>query len=109
MGLLDNIFDKDDEKDKAKAAPAKPAAAPAPSASRADFSDVTSASSSTASPADTAKRTYTVVAGDSLSKIAKREYGDANKWHAIYEANKSTIKDPDLIHPGQVLNLPSNA
>ena len=109
MGLLDNIFDKNDDKEKAKNAPAKPAAAPAPSAARADFSDVTSASSTTASPADTAKRTYTVVAGDSLSKIAKREYGDANKWHAIYEANKSTIKDPDLIHPGQVLNLPSNA
>jgi nucleoid-associated protein YgaU len=46
------------------------------------------------------------VKGDSLSAIAKREYGDANKWHAIYEANKDTIKDPDLIHPGQTLRLP---
>jgi len=110
MGLLDNIFDKDDDKNKAKNAPAKPAAAaPAPAAARADFSDVSGASSTTSSPADTAKRTYTVVAGDSLSKIAKREYGDANKWHAIYEANKGTIKDPDLIHPGQVLTLPANA
>jgi nucleoid-associated protein YgaU len=48
-----------------------------------------------------------VQAGDSLSKIAKRELGDANKWHAIYEANKSQIKNPDLIHPGQVLTLPN--
>ncbi len=34
-------------------------------------------------------------AGDSLSKIAKREYGDANAWKAIFEANKDQIKDPN--------------
>ena len=72
-----------------------------------DFSDVQSGSSSSA-PADQ-PRTITVHAGDSLSKIAKREYGDANKWHAIFEANRDKIKDPDLIHPGQVLTLPPNA
>jgi nucleoid-associated protein YgaU len=71
----------------------------------ADFSNVRSGSSST--DADIAGgRTYTVVKGDSLSAIAKREYGDANKWHAIYDANRDTIKDPDLIHPGQTLRLP---
>lgn len=69
-----------------------------------DFSDVKGGSSSTA-PA--AARTVTVKEGDSLSKIAKRELGDANKWHAIFEANRDTIKNPDLIHPGQVLTLPS--
>ena len=37
---------------------------------------------------------------------AKRELGDANKWQAIFEANKDKIKNPDLIHPGQVLTLP---
>jgi nucleoid-associated protein YgaU len=47
-----------------------------------------------------------VVAGDSLSKIAKREYGDASKWHRIFEANRDKIQNPDLIQPGQVLNLP---
>ena len=75
---------------------------------KADFSDVQGGSSSTAptTPSDSA-RTITVQAGDSLSKIAKRELGDANKWHAIYEANKDQIKNPDLIHPGQVLTLPS--
>ena len=51
-------------------------------------------------------KTYVVVKGDSLSKIAKREYGDANKWRAIYEANKDIIKDPDLIYPGQELKVP---
>ena len=72
-----------------------------------DFSDVTGGSSSTAPRAPTENaRTITVQAGDSLSKIAKRELGDANKWHAIYEANRDKIKNPDLIHPGQVLTLP---
>jgi nucleoid-associated protein YgaU len=71
-----------------------------------DFSDVQGGTSSSA-PA-TPSRTVTVVEGDSLSKIAKRELGDANKWHAIYEANRDKIKNPDLIHPGQVLTLPSN-
>ena len=52
---------------------------------------------------------YTVVAGDSLSRIAKREYGDANAWHRIFEANRDIIKDPDLIHPGQNLTIPPKA
>jgi nucleoid-associated protein YgaU len=56
---------------------------------------------------DVEVRSYTVVAGDSLSKIAKREYGDAQKWKQIYEANRDKIKDPDLIYPGQVLNIPA--
>ena len=52
--------------------------------------------------------TYTVVSGDSLSKIAKKHYGDAAKWHQIYEANKATIgSNPDHIEVGQVLTLPS--
>jgi nucleoid-associated protein YgaU len=73
---------------------------------KADFSDVQGGSSSTA-PTER-QRTITVQAGDSLSKIAKREYGDASKWHAIFEANRDKIKNPDLIHPGQVLTLPPN-
>jgi nucleoid-associated protein YgaU len=71
----------------------------------ADFSDVQGGSSSTA-PAE--QRTITVQPGDSLSKIAKREYGDANKWRTIFEANRDKIKNPDLIHPGEVLTLPPN-
>jgi nucleoid-associated protein YgaU len=78
---------------------------------RADFSDVQGGGSSTAPEARPLEqeRHYTVVAGDSLSKIAKREYGDAQKWRAIFEANRDKIKDPDLIHPGQKLTLPPNA
>ena len=44
---------------------------------------------------------YTVVAGDSLSKIAKRVYGDANQWRRIFEANRDQIENPDLIQPGR--------
>lgn len=53
-----------------------------------------------------AGKTYTVVKGDSLSKIAKREYGDVREWRKIYEANKDVIDDPDLIEPGQHLIIP---
>jgi nucleoid-associated protein YgaU len=70
-----------------------------------DFSDVQSGSSSTA-PGAQRDRTYTVVKGDSLSKIAKREYGNANAWRRIFDANRDQITDPDLIHPGQVLRIP---
>ena len=65
-----------------------------------DFSNVEGGSSSTA------PKIYEVVAGDSLSKIAKREYGNASEWKRIYEANKDLIKDPDKIFPGQKLKIP---
>jgi nucleoid-associated protein YgaU len=74
------------------------------SAAPADFSDVSSGHSSTAPDA---AQTYTVKSGDSLSKIAKHIYGDANSWHKIFDANRDKIKNPDLIHPGQVLTIPS--
>ena len=74
---------------------------------KADFSDVEGGSSSTASsPTTGTGRTYTIKKGDSLSKIAKREYGDAQQWRRIFEANRDIIKDPDLIHPGQVVRIP---
>ena len=74
-----------------------------------DFSSVQSGGSSTAPPAPpaaTEEQTYTVKKGDSLSKIAKRVYGDAQQWRKIHEANRDIIDNPDLIHPGQVLKLP---
>lgn len=101
MGILDKVFGNDDEEKK-----------------KADFSNVRSGSASTApaaqpvpAPADrpvtpAAERTYTVKAGDSLSKIAQREYGDAAQWKKIHAANRDQIPNPDLIHPGQVLKLP---
>lgn len=51
-------------------------------------------------------RIYEVVAGDSLSKIAKRFYGDAAKYPRIFEANRDQLKDPNVIHPGQRLRIP---
>jgi len=50
--------------------------------------------------------TYTVVSGDSLSKIAKRFYGDANAYHKIFQANTDQLSDPDKIQVGQVIKLP---
>jgi nucleoid-associated protein YgaU len=87
-----------------------------------DFSDVVSGSSSSASPPTSSAgpsgqaggaaaggagtRSYVVQSGDSLSKIAKKFYGDANAWHRIFEANKDRIKNPDLIQPGWKLEIP---
>ena len=49
---------------------------------------------------------YTVVKGDTLSKVSKEYYGDANQYNKIFEANKPMLKSPDLIYPGQVLRIP---
>jgi nucleoid-associated protein YgaU len=60
-------------------------------------------------PAQTASqsaKTYTVKAGDTLSKIAKQHYGNANLYTKIFEANKDILRDPDKIQPGQVLKIP---
>ncbi|HEY0180643.1 MAG TPA: LysM peptidoglycan-binding domain-containing protein [Dokdonella sp.] len=76
---------------------------------KADFGNVQSGVSSTAPAAPSAPKTYTVEKGDSLSKIAKKLYGHANRWQAIFEANRDQIDDPDLIKPGQVLKLPADA
>ena len=52
------------------------------------------------------EQTYTVVAGDSLSKIAKHFYGDATAYMKIFEANKDQLKDPNMIKVGQTLRIP---
>ncbi|MFE7302570.1 LysM peptidoglycan-binding domain-containing protein [Streptomyces sp. NPDC057579] len=52
---------------------------------------------------------YAVVPGDSLSLIAQKETGDADRWREIYRANRDEIRDPDLIYPGQHLTLPQQA
>ena len=53
-----------------------------------------------------AAKIYEVVSGDTLSKIAKQFYGDANKYMKIFEANKDQLKDPDKINVGQKLKIP---
>jgi nucleoid-associated protein YgaU len=50
---------------------------------------------------------HTVVSGDSLSKIAKKYYGNAMKYPVIFEANKPMLTHPDKIYPGQVLRIPA--
>ena len=94
MGLFDFLSDKGEQK------PVEPAAQPAGAT---DFFGNATGANPTATG-----NSYTVVSGDSLSKIAKNHYGDAAKWHQIYEANKSLIgNNPDHIEVGQVLTLPS--
>lgn len=49
---------------------------------------------------------YTVQKGDTLSEIAKKQYGNAGKYMVIFEANKPMLSDPNKIYPGQVLRIP---
>lgn len=58
------------------------------------------------SPQEQESKFYTVKPGDSLSKIAQEFYGSANKYAAIFEANRPMLSDPDKIYPGQVLRIP---
>ena len=69
-----------------------------------DFSGVTTGHSTVVGAGG--GQSYTVKSGDSLSRIAKRVYGDAAQWKRIYEANRDQIDDPDLIHPGQTFSIP---
>ena len=55
---------------------------------------------------DSAENYYTIVKGDNLSKIAKKFYGDANKYKVIFDANREVIKDANLIYPGQKIRIP---
>ena len=64
------------------------------------------AAAASAGGAPTAARTYTVQAGDSLSKISKQFYGDANKYMKIFEANKDKLTDPNKVNVGTELLIP---
>jgi nucleoid-associated protein YgaU len=66
-----------------------------------DFSDVTGGATTSGEP-----RIYVVQKGDSLSKIAKEMYNDVKQWKKIFEANKTQIKNPDMIKVGQKLIIP---
>ena len=56
-----------------------------------------------------AAQSYTVKAGDTLSKIAKEFLGDANAYMEIFNANRDQLSDPDKIKPGQTLKIPQHA
>lgn len=55
---------------------------------------------------DSAENYYEIKSGDSLSKISKEFYGNANLYNKIFEANKEVIKDANLIYPGQKIRIP---
>ncbi|HEY9255026.1 MAG TPA: LysM peptidoglycan-binding domain-containing protein [Stenotrophomonas sp.] len=74
---------------------------------KADFSGVSARVDSTAEIVG--EQSYTVQKGDSLSKIAKQHYGDANAWQQIFQANRDVLEDPDKIFPGQTLRLPAKS
>ncbi len=77
---------------------------------KADFSNVQSKVASTEEiiGGSIGEQSYTVVKGDTLSHIAKQFYGKAGHWHAIFEANRDLLQDPDKIFPGQVLKIPAD-
>jgi nucleoid-associated protein YgaU len=59
------------------------------------------------SPTPAAPRVYTVVVGDSLSKIAAKFYGNATQWQKLYDANRPVIgKDPNMLKAGMRLTVP---
>lgn len=53
------------------------------------------------------QQTYVVEKGDNLSSISKRFYGKSKFWKQIFDANRDTIENPDLIYPGQSIKLPA--
>lgn len=114
-------IDKVDDRVTVNAASVTPTAA---AVAKPDFSNVSGAVASTEAPIGAGaaggglgsaggegwtSKAYTVQKGDTLSKIAKDFYGNANKYHQIFEANKPMLKDPDKIYPGQVLRIPADA
>ena len=69
--------------------------------------DVVAEIKASGSASSQAENTYTVKPGDTLSKIAKEQLGDANAFMAIFEANRDQLDDPNMIKPGQVLKIPA--
>ena len=78
----------------------------APIVEKADFSGVSGGVQSTAPITEPEYTIYVVKKGDTLSKIAKDHYGKSSKYHAIFNANKDILKDPDHIYPDQELKIP---
>jgi nucleoid-associated protein YgaU len=72
-----------------------------------DFSNVQGRVDTVPGGGGAGEQSYTVQKGDTLSAIAHRHYGKASRWHAIFEANRDQLDNPDLIQPGQVLKLPA--
>jgi nucleoid-associated protein YgaU len=97
MGLLDFF-----KKGKEQPIEQRPATKPAENVHRPSGPQ---AQSSASGPTQT-QRDYTIQPGDSLSKIARKYYGNPADWQKIYQANKDKIKDPNMIYPGQKIIIP---
>ena len=72
-----------------------------------NVANVTSVDNDLVAPEAPAAQYHDVVRGDTLSAISKKYYGDANKYNAIFEANKPMLTHPDKIYPGQKLRIPA--
>ncbi|MDM0038550.1 peptidoglycan-binding protein LysM [Variovorax sp. J22G21] len=71
-----------------------------------NVANVTDVDNNLTAPAADPAQYHDVVKGDTLSAISKKYYGDANKYNAIFEANKPMLSHPDKIYPGQKLRIP---
>ena len=71
-----------------------------------NVANVTQVDNNLEAPAAEPAQYHDVVRGDTLSAISKKYYGDANKYNAIFEANKPMLSHPDKIYPGQKLRIP---
>lgn len=76
---------------------------------QADITVNPAAQKATGTRGEASGKTYTVKAGDTLSKIAKEQLGDAKAYQEIFNANRDQLTDPDAIKPGQVLKIPTMA
>lgn len=113
---LDDVMAKFDEDARAqkeaseRADAIRSAAAPA-EAQRVDtpapiVEESAAAPAEAATETPSAPQTYVVQAGDSLSAISEKVYGDAKHWDTIFAHNRDKISDPNLIYPGQELTIP---
>jgi nucleoid-associated protein YgaU len=120
MGIFDSIknaFGKGESSSDATAAPGK---APADVSARkpiaadsiasehgaAEPPRVEGGTAAAESASDDGERTYTVVSGDTLWRIAERQYGNGSHYMKIFEANTDVLEHPDRIYPGQKLRIP---
>jgi len=78
----------------------------APAAPTAPAQSVLPAATPAAATASAAPQSHTVVSGDTLSRIARKYYGNSGDWQKIAEANKAILPDPTKLKPGMVLTIP---
>jgi NitT/TauT family transport system substrate-binding protein len=97
-GVLTPVAAKDKVVVASKSAPPAEKAKPAPAVAK----------TVPASSPKGGSQEYTIQAGDTLSRLAQRHYGDALKWNRIYEANKQSVKNPNYIYIGQKIMIPGD-